>query len=276
MQVELVGCTGAGKSTFLRAMLQACREEGIAASPGEDYLLGRLSLSWIRAPLARSLLLDLVTLPFTLLAWRSDPRFLRFASRVISGLPHTVPWWERLNIGRNVLKKVGLYEGLRRTLPPDHLAIIDEGTVHTAHYLLVHASAEPPEGVLVEFASLAPLPDALILLRGEEQVLVSRTLERGHRRIPTASQEPVKLFIRRAVEMFDALSRMPALRDRMFVTGGDGSLSAPGPTLTIPGGFRLPAILREAIRIAHDAHLHNIASSLPNENAVVSHDSGTD
>ena len=112
MQVELIGCTGAGKSTLLEAMIQACAAQGIPASSGEDTLLQHFGLGWVRLPLARSVLLDVLALPYTMRSWKRNRAFLRFAWKVIKGLPRTVRAWDRLNIARNVLKKVGLHEAL--------------------------------------------------------------------------------------------------------------------------------------------------------------------
>lgn len=275
MQVELIGCTGAGKSTLLEAIIQACAAQGIPASSGEDILLQHFGLGWVRLPLARSVLLDVLALPYTLRSWKRNRAFLRFAWKVIKGLPRTVRAWDRLNIARNVLKKVGLHEALRRTVPTGRVVIVDEGTVHSAHYLFVHAAADLSQQHITVFASLVPLPDALVLVRASKEELLARTLARGHKRIPAASPRLAQAFIGRAVELFGLLSAMPMIRERVFTVDGEGHLSTPGGSFLAADRVRLATILREAMGISQRTGHQEAAASAPGENMVVSHDAGT-
>jgi hypothetical protein len=129
---------------------------------------------------------------------------------------------------------------------------------------------------LVAFASLVPLPDALVLLREQEQILVSRTIQRGHHRIPDSSPEMAHLFIRRAISTFDTLARMPMLQDRMLAVDADGIISLPETARANSGRATLLGILRKALGIAHPAPVPEAASSRSNGPVVISNDTGTD
>ena len=186
MQVELIGCTSAGKSTLAESVLWAYRGIGMDASMGADFVLQQVGLNWVKGKLARTILIDIIALFACLTTWRSNYAFYRFASGVVLGLPVTVSWLERLNIARNTFKKVGIYELVRRGASDRQVVLLDEGTLHTAHYLFVHVSTEPNIADLATFAKLVPLPDVVVHVRQSKSVLIERTLQRGHKRIPAS------------------------------------------------------------------------------------------
>ncbi|MFQ5545231.1 MAG: hypothetical protein ACE5FE_04540 [Acidiferrobacterales bacterium] len=69
MQIELMGCTGAGKSTLIRGMLEDCRAGGLVAWRGDDFALQQAGLTGLKDHLGRTLLVDLFSLFGCLLAW---------------------------------------------------------------------------------------------------------------------------------------------------------------------------------------------------------------
>lgn len=220
MQVELIGCTSAGKSTLAESVLWAYRGTGMDASMGADFVLQQVGLNWVKGKLARTILIDIIALFACLATWRSNYAFYRFASGVVLGLPVTVSWLERLNIARNTFKKVGIYELVRRGASDRQVVLLDEGTLHTAHYLFVHVSTEPNLADLATFAKLVPLPDVVVHVRQSQSVLIERTLQRGHKRIPARSRSAVECFIKRSVAVFEELERQPALQGRSLVVDG--------------------------------------------------------
>src|SRR5512139_2064020 len=110
MHIELIGCTGAGKSTLLEGMLKACKAEGIEASSGEEYVLRKAGLSRVRGSILRTLAIDLIAIPYSLLTWNRHREYMQLVSRLIAALPASVPWFQKMNIRRNILKQTGLYE----------------------------------------------------------------------------------------------------------------------------------------------------------------------
>jgi hypothetical protein len=224
MQIELIGCTGAGKSTLARGILQADREHGIDALMGDEFVLKQVRLNWVKGRLARTLCMDLLSLFACLVTWRDNHEFYLFVMRIISRLPVAVALFEKVNIARNALKNIGIYEIVRRRGSDQQIVLVDEGTLHTAHYLFVHVSVEPNASDLSTFARLVPLPDVAICVQQDEAVLIERTLARGHKRIPDGSYAQVKRFIERAADTFDKLMRQLLLESRLLVVACEQDL----------------------------------------------------
>jgi hypothetical protein len=220
-QIELIGCTSAGKSTLARGILQAGQAQGLDVVMGEDFVLKQVRLDWVKRKLARTLCVDLLSLLACLATWRDNRELYLFTIRTVSRLPAAVAWFEKLNIVRNVLKNTGVYEIARHCGSDQQIVLVDEGTLHTAHYLFVHVSVEPNRGDLSSFASLVPLPDVAVYIQHDETVLVERTLARGHKRIPDGSRAQVERFIRRAADTFDKLVQDPVIESKLMVVDGE-------------------------------------------------------
>lgn len=220
MQIELIGCTSAGKSTLARGILQAGREQGIDTLMGDDFVLEQVHLNWVKRRLARTLCVDFVLLSACLMTWRDHLEFYRFATRIIWQLPGGVAWVEKLNIARNVLKKIGVIEIVRRRGSTRQIVLVDEGTLHTAHYLFVHVSVVPNIKELSTFVRLVPKPDVVLHVRQDEAVLIERTLARGHKRIPEGSHAMVERFVKRAIDAFDNLVQQLTLEGGLSAVDG--------------------------------------------------------
>lgn len=218
-------------------MVEMCRAWGIEASLAQDYVLKRLRLDWVQISIIRTLLIDIVATFSCLMSWRYHARFYLFVISTISNLPTAVGSFERLNITRNTLKKIGIYEFIRRRSSEEQIILVDEGTIHSAHNLFVHTSSEPSRDNLSNFVRLVPLPDASIYVQQDEGILVDRTLKRGHKRISNGSCENTKLFIRRAINTFDALKQETAINRNMLVIDAHQTVTIPawgchGPVAT--------------------------------------------
>ena len=226
MQIELTGCTGAGKSTLARHLIQTYQSQGAKVLLADEFVLGQVGLNRVTHPLARTLLLDLVALPACLLTWRMHHEFYAFAIRLIRDLPAS--WFEKLNLVRNVLKKIGMYEIIRQRSDVGQVVLVDEGTVHAAHNLFVHVSAPAAVDDVLTFILLVPLPEVLVYVHQPERVLIERTLERGHKRIPDHSPASVARFVRRALEMFELLARQPVVAERwLALDSQQGTIALP-------------------------------------------------
>jgi hypothetical protein len=212
MQVEFTGCTGTGKTTLVRSVLETCRLQGIAAVQSEDFILGLVRLNRIKPRPARTLLIDLMTLSAALLAWRTHGAFYAFSLRTVLGLQTSV--LEKLNLIRNVLKKIGTYEIVQRFNRERTLILVDEGTVHAAHNLFVHLCCEPDWKRVKQFVELIPLPEVAVCVTADEAAVIARTLRRGHKRIRNGTRQNVELFVRRALAVFSVLEDQPGLAGR--------------------------------------------------------------
>lgn len=226
MLIELTGCTSAGKSTLARELLEAFRQQKTEAWMGDEFVLRKAGLNWVRNYLARMLLLDSISFLSCLATNGKNGPFCKFATRMILRLPRDVGWFEKLNIARNVFKQVGIYEIARRATARQ-IVIMDEGTLHSAHYLFVHTSIPPDFARLLTFSTLVPLPDVLVYLRQERSTLVERTLTRGHKRIPGNSQAGVECFIGRAVNVFEKLAELPVVAAKLVIVDGHSKESIP-------------------------------------------------
>jgi hypothetical protein len=224
MQIELIGCTSAGKSTFARAVLGASRDAGGGVVLGEDLVLGLLGLRpetpW------RALALNVAGVAAGLRAWRTHRAYLAWVLGVLRRLP--IPPLAKAHTLRNVLKRLGIFELVRRHSRGEEIVIVDEGVLQVAHYLLVHLSAEVDPEMVREFAERTPRPDVAVYLRLPTAVLAARTLARGHRRIPGPTPERVSAFVGRAVDTFDALAHHLAADGRLITIAG-----VEHPTITV-------------------------------------------
>jgi hypothetical protein len=218
MQIEFIGCTGAGKSSLAGGTLLAGRRGGIEISMADDYVLRRWRLHRLKSRLARTLVMDLLSIVACAGSGRNNLAFLRFALGVIRRLP--IGAFQKANIARNVAKRVGVHALIRRYRRGDDVVVVDEGTVQCVHYLFVHVAAVAAAEDIVRFAALVPLPDVIVYVREDERVLLERTLRRGHARIPDGSPQAVGLFVGRAVTAFDALWREARRSRRMPVVEG--------------------------------------------------------
>lgn len=221
MHIELIGCTSAGKSTLAGNVLAACRQQGVEILLGDEFVLRQWHLQWVRSRPVRSLLVNGVGLLASLLTWRKNRALYRFAALVLFRL--SIPRVERLQLLRNVLKKLGVYEIIRRRSSNRQVILVDEGTLQIAHNLFVHASAAVDPALIPEFAAIVPLPDVVVYLRQPEELLVERIVERGHSRLPDRSDAQVTRFVRQAIAVFDQLVQQPAVAARVLITVGEDS-----------------------------------------------------
>jgi hypothetical protein len=221
MHVELFGCTGAGKSTLAHAVLRTCRSRGVKVVLGDDFVLQQVRLDWVRLPAIRTLLVDLCALVACLLTCPANLWLYVLSLRMISRLPGDVSWFEKLNLVRNVFRKTGIYEIIRRRRSDECFVVVDEGTLHAAHNLFVHVSAPPPDEEVTTFARLVALPEVAIYVAEAASVLVERTARRGHKRIVGGSEAEVERFVMRAVDTFDRLLRDLVAERRVLALEGE-------------------------------------------------------
>jgi hypothetical protein len=250
MQIELFGCTSAGKSSLARHIVRSSRKLGMGAVMSEDFVLTQARLNWIRGRLARTLLVDLLSLAACLRVTGAEREFLRFAAQSVRRLPAAVPWHRRLNIARNVFKKTGIREIIRRHGSDRQLVVMDEGTLQTAHYLFVQLCAEPDPAQLREFLERVPLPDVPVYVREEERTLIRRTITRGHKRIPDRSHRSTALFMKSALWIFSRIADDRRVRERLLVADRPAGFVTPAAASAEPGVERVLEIIRAGMTAA--------------------------
>lgn len=220
MIIEFIGSTGAGKTTLIKRVLSTGERAGANTVLGTDFVLRQSRLHGVKNPLARTILINLIAPFVALAAWHNNRAFYRFVAQSILELPGTVPWLERLVLAKNILKRVGVYEMIRRHGAEQQLYLVDEGTLHVAHSLFVQVAGEVDHQGLSTFASLVPLPHVAVYLQQEEAVLVARMLARGHQRVADRSVAAAAHFVHQAVTVFDELVQNPAIATKVVVVDG--------------------------------------------------------
>jgi hypothetical protein len=126
-----------------------------------------------------------------------------------------------LNLARNALRKVGIYDIVRRRRgAAEHVLVDNEGVLQAAHNLFVHVAREPDLAQVDAFADIAPVPDAVVYRRVDASTLRERTVARGHKRVPGGTVAAADRFVERAEAVFDRLTSHPRVRSRLVVAEG--------------------------------------------------------
>lgn len=215
MHIELIGCTSAGKTTLAQKIVKVAKSQNIDFILGDDFVLQRLNMQWIKNEFMRRRLLEFCSAGISVWYWQKYREFFRFAFAAIFQAPGS--WLYKANLVRVVLRKVGIFEIIRRRSSEKQLVLVDnEGIVQSAHSLFVHSNGSL-SGDVLSFIKSAPLPDMVVYLRQSESILLERTLKRGHPRIRARSQDKVQHFIEQAAKTFENLQRVPQIADRLIV-----------------------------------------------------------
>ncbi len=238
MQVELIGCTGAGKSSLLGSILHLHAGLQPAVSDSNEFMLRRMRLVWLTGKM-RLVAVNSISLVMCVLAWRERREFLLHIIGCIRQLQQHASLFQRMRILRIALRNVGLHEFVERYASAEEVVFTDEGMLQIAHYLFVHTAFEPHIEQVETFAKLVPLPAAVLYLRQPEEVLIKRTLQRGHKRIPPGSVELTTRFVTRAARLFEWLTQQAAVRSRLLQVD-----SAQQPVSMIQGSDNNPSLQR--------------------------------
>jgi dephospho-CoA kinase len=221
MIVELVGTSGAGKTTLARML----GRHGGPEAPvilSSDLIMDRPGRRWITNPTARNLVADVTAFPSFLRGPQRDREFVRFAwGRLKRYAPSRTA---KLNYLREIVRNVGTHELARRS-EANATVIVDEGAVLTAYHLFVYSRASFGQDDLERFAGLVPLPDRIIHVTAPLDVLVDRAMRRPDRRRELlVDRVEVERRIARALDVFEGLVQTPAIRERaLTIANVDGS-----------------------------------------------------
>jgi broad-specificity NMP kinase len=219
MHIELIGSTSAGKTTLARKMVEAGKNSGIKVSLSDDFMLEQLHLNWIKNEFIRRRLVEFVAFAIWLNYLTRYNKFLDFIIREGKSTPGS--WFYRLNRIRNVIRKIGIFEFISRRSESQQIILADnEGILQGVHNLFVHQNGRADLHKIPQYVELVPLPDVILYLRQEENVLISRTIKRGHARVVGGSPEEVVNFIRQAVAVFNEMIEVPEVQERLLVVDG--------------------------------------------------------
>ncbi|MEZ4662551.1 MAG: hypothetical protein R2911_33790 [Caldilineaceae bacterium] len=231
MQIELIGCTSAGKSTLKSQIVAACRAQRLPIWDDKEFILHQVGLNGIKLALLRTLLVDGLAFIACVVNIQRHLSFHRLTLRMLRQLPLST--LGKFYIWRNVLRKLGKYEIIHfydDCHDDGQLVLVDEGVLQIAHNLFVHTADTAVQidlDSLLNFAKLAPPPDAVIYLRQPAALLVERILARGHKRIANPTPENVARFVDQAVSAFDRLVEYPTLKPKTLLIEDGTQVIAP-------------------------------------------------
>lgn len=220
MQIELIGCTSAGKSTLTRQMTERGRQQAIQVCNSYDFVLQHYRLGWIKPHSLRMLLLNSLALGRCIRAARRHWALLRFIFSILHTLPATVKVGERLKIARITLRNLGIHDIIARANQHDMIVLADEGTIQVVHYLFVHLRSAPALDQLAAYLQQTPLPDLVLYYRQPAELLQARTLQRGHKRIVEHTTANVERFIDHALAVFEHVIAEPVVQQRTLIVDG--------------------------------------------------------
>ena len=214
MIVELIGCTGAGKTTLAHLLREEGIESGRMVATMSDLVLDRPVLRRISNPTLMNLAQEAGGLPFLVWALRRRNEFLSFAALTLVSRAPSV--FHKANRLRGVARRVGMYE-LADRMAKGRIVLSDEGTVLLA-YLFVLTDSDYDIRDVERFARLVPLPEVIVHVRAPVEVLIERAQLRSDRRRQLGGKAPAELerLVRRTVGVFDQLVATPPIRERVI------------------------------------------------------------
>jgi len=218
MIVEFTGPTGAGKSTLCAAVISKLRDAEVpvlCCHAAHFTICGRV-LGSIRSPTLQNLSLDLKALTRLPRILRHHGPFLAFCRRAAREYAHSLPY--AANAVRSVLRKLGTLEIARDAIRQRRAAIVvvDEGTLHCAHNVLVSPLRPPTDDDVRRFAELVPLADRSFCVQARAATLKARVAARADPPM-RADAAALDRFVAHAHETFRVLTTHARIRERTLL-----------------------------------------------------------
>lgn len=197
MLIEITGCSGSGKTTFARILLERL---------GHCECKVRHNVSFSESPVRQmleNLYWDIVALNALHLSKTKYEPFLDLAAHTLSSFNASL--FSRMNIMRSIKRKVGAYQKLRNNYNNNVVSVMDEGPVHAAHVLFAHPLNPNNRKDYRSFSACVPVPDVLVYVRSDIKRSVQRTMVRRDPPWGFRSVDEVEGFINNAHKMFENL-----------------------------------------------------------------------
>lgn len=215
MLVEFIGSSGSGKSTLSKAVMKNISGH-IQTSLSDELVKKLINMDGVKHQSLSNLIYDIVGFPFFVWNLNKHATFTLFAFTSIAY--YIKMTFSTINRFRAVVRKLGNYELFKR-IDNEKIVLIDEGTIHTAHYIFVYSDKHIRSNDIARFAHLAPLPDAIIYVKASVEILLERTLKRNDssRIIKSKSDEIIETYLTRSLLLFESLAENQKIRERMIV-----------------------------------------------------------
>lgn len=213
---EFIGATGAGKSTLMAAVGEALVRQGCRVREADDLLLVRFGVGFITQPRLRSAVVHILAMPAfaRYLCTRNGRSLTRLA--VCSIMRGKERIWAVISLLRNYVKRLGADRLLASSAWHQcDIVLCDEGVVHAAHNLFVHAHVKPNADAIVRFGMLVPKPDVLIWVTAPTTQSAAVIQRRGHSRVYSPATEALT-FAEHAHTTFELLAGVAGIHERII------------------------------------------------------------
>ena len=225
MIVEITGSTGVGKSTVSFMLKDLLQKKGVSSELAHEYVLRRYCMIRLSSQLLDTIFFDVLTSSFVILNLHKC--FVLVFLSIYYSLRYGDTLFFKINILRNVIKKIGLFYCLKKNNDQNKIFILDEGPLHCVHNLFVHVGNLPDLKHMFIYIDHLPRCDLVALLYSNLETLFVRTSARGgHRRVKDKNDENTKTFLRNSIEVFSALKKHEGLADNLFALENESSAYA--------------------------------------------------
>lgn len=212
MLIEISGPTGCGKSTLIQALYHSIHHgnkpyifisDAITTNDSQlpEHITCTTKHNWRT---------DVSLAPWTLLFFIKNVRFTIYCYANAFRNEHAFKM--RLAIMRSIWRKFGIFQLLHRKQFKEHLCLVDEGLIHTAHNIFVSANAPPDKSRVAWFTKHVPLPDELIIPPATETTLTKRILARCDVTPRAKTAEQKLAFVKHASKLFAQLKNAPRIQ----------------------------------------------------------------
>jgi hypothetical protein len=177
MIVEFTGCTSAGKSWIVDGIKSHLVQEVPHFISAYDFVLSWFHVRGItNSPRLKSLLVDLLLIPWSVTSAVRYRGFLLYSIKRLGSV--SLPIYFKLNILRNLLKTLALFQFIRLRCDQEVICILDEGPVHSLNNVFVHYGVKFDSEVIVHLLKSIPFSDLIVLVTASPETIANRALKR--------------------------------------------------------------------------------------------------
>lgn len=207
MIVEITGCSGAGKTTFVRQLVKRLSGSGVDVYHNLPNRFGSRTSTQINN--VKWEMCGLFYLTRSMRKYGSLLKMVRGAVRKYAG-----GILNALRIYRAVIRKIGINEYLVGRCAINGIAIVDEGLVHSAHNLFVHKMTSYEDADVDMYVKRLILPDMIVHVKACNSDLKERVHMRSDAPRRSGDSEEKAEFIGNAIKLYDYLFDETLLKSR--------------------------------------------------------------
>ena len=223
MLIEFVGCSGAGKTTLAKYVVEALRQEGARVAYSAEMVAKAAKVAWIPNERWQNVALNFFLLPWYGRSYVTHRSFYRFVSSIIRRDASSI--FDRMNRSRSFMRQMSTYEVLRRREAQYDVIVVDECTLGSAHNLFAHVARAPQLEELREFSGLVPLPEVVVHVETNLELALQRTLARPDPPIRRAREgDRIEKFLVHGQQVYQCLTRCPDLSSRVLTISNNQPL----------------------------------------------------